>query len=364
MTLDYEVSEDIGKVNKPNVIYKRKWLEWKFLQPIAASTTFGQVNDVRDYVIEVLTSMLVGNERLVENSIPDDIGMQLLRQSVLDFNLNQQEEFKRKGHAELYMMDDTPRMKHNEKTLLQDKTYLHTLDGKAIVDTGEKDESGEIVEAEVNSSQMNVLFPYKKVTSKSLYATQLKVMPSTEMDGVLERARDITLQGKVSHETCLQGVAQVGNNMYVMSPNVDLGGSEEPTIYGNGTTIVNSHLKRPWQFPQSMTLFQPSQGRHDDGTAQDFVDWCNCHNRKTIVALDDTYGGNVSRMTVHGVGSYEIALGTYSPTDIVLYGRDIHGVSNETDIPLTTDTYRAVRNGELENHFYQTRTVYVDGVAT
>jgi hypothetical protein len=49
---------------------------------------------------------------------------------------------------------------------------------------------------------MNVLFPYRKMTEKSLYATQLKVRKSSEIDEFLELSRGITLQGKVSFEKC------------------------------------------------------------------------------------------------------------------------------------------------------------------
>lgn len=50
---------------------------------------------------------------------------------------------------------------------------------------------------------MNVLFPYKKISSKSLYASQLKVESATDIDDLLERSRGITLQGKVSYENCI-----------------------------------------------------------------------------------------------------------------------------------------------------------------
>lgn len=79
----------------------------------------------------------------------------------------------------------------------------------------------------------------------------------------MENARGITLQGKVSYEDCMRAVAQVGNNIYVMSSNVDIGGGVEDRIHGNGLTIVNSRLDRPYYFPNSMTLFQPSQDQYD-----------------------------------------------------------------------------------------------------
>jgi len=104
---------------------------------------------------------------------PIDKGIEDINDYIIEFNLNLQDEFKKRGHRELYMMDDTQRMKPNKGAQADDKTYLHTLDGKAI------DEQGNV---EVNSSQMNVLFPYRKMTSKSLYATQLKVRPAIEMD--------------------------------------------------------------------------------------------------------------------------------------------------------------------------------------
>lgn len=82
----------------------------------------------------------------------------------------------------------------------------------------------------------------------------------------------------------------------------------------------------------------------------DFIKWHKRHNRKTIVSLDDTYGKNVSMLTFMGVGSYELALGTYSPTDIVVSdGR------RETSISLNSETYRQVRNGESDGNKYEDR---------
>ena len=49
----------------------------------------------------------------------------------MDFNLNLQDEFKRKGHNELYMMDDTWGMKPNAREEAYGKTYMHSLNGKS-----------------------------------------------------------------------------------------------------------------------------------------------------------------------------------------------------------------------------------------
>lgn len=48
---------------------------------------------------------------------------------------------------------------------------------------------------------MNVLFPQKKMSVKSLYATKLKV--ENDIDDTLERALGITLRGQVSYKDCL-----------------------------------------------------------------------------------------------------------------------------------------------------------------
>lgn len=68
------------------------------------------------------------------------------------------------------MMDDTLRMKPIDRHKTQDseKTYMHCLDGKAIVQ--EEDANGDKQDVEINSSQLNVIFPYRKMSSKSLYA--------------------------------------------------------------------------------------------------------------------------------------------------------------------------------------------------
>lgn len=117
--------------------------------------------------------------------------MDQLNEFIIDYNLWEQQEFKNKGHQELYMMDDTSHMKINHSDLHNDKVYMHTLNGKAII--GDSSES-----KLVNSSQLNVLFPQKKISKKSMYQTQLRIYGDSEIDDVLEGLRGITLNGNVS----------------------------------------------------------------------------------------------------------------------------------------------------------------------
>lgn len=87
------------------------------------------------------------------------------------------------------MMDDTQTMKPNRRTIAIDKTYMHCLNGKS--------------ESNYNVSQMSVLFPYKKMSSKSLYSSYLQIRKPEQMDDLLEYARGITLQGKTTYQECL-----------------------------------------------------------------------------------------------------------------------------------------------------------------
>ena len=105
-----------------------------------------------------------------------------LNKKIVDFNLEIQGKFKKSGHQELYMMDDTQTMNPDGeiRTIESDKKYMHGLNGKDAVTS-------------FNSSQMNVLFPFKKMTAKSLYSSQLKVMAAKDIDDSLETARGITL---------------------------------------------------------------------------------------------------------------------------------------------------------------------------
>lgn len=66
------------------------------------------------------------------------------------------------------------------------KQYMHTINGLFVPNDG-----GSIVSA----SQMNVLFPLKKMSVKSLYASQLKVESDVDIDDTLEKALGITLIG-------------------------------------------------------------------------------------------------------------------------------------------------------------------------
>lgn len=94
---------------------------------------------------------------------------------IMEFNLKEQQDFKERASQELYMLDDTQWMKPNESTFSSDKTYMHCINGLSEQDGG-------------NSSQMNVLFPFKKMSRKSMYASQVKVPNARDMDDILERA--------------------------------------------------------------------------------------------------------------------------------------------------------------------------------
>lgn len=128
---------------------------------------------------------------------PSSTDIDAINEYIVEFNLELQTKFKEKGHQELYMMDDTVGMKPNQKFLHLDKVYMHSLNGRAIVE----DDDGNGVE--VNSSQLNVLFPYKKMSSKSLFSNTVKALAKDEIDDYMERQRGITLQGKVSYMKCL-----------------------------------------------------------------------------------------------------------------------------------------------------------------
>lgn len=114
-----------------------------------------------------------------------------LNESIMDFNLELQEMFKDKGHSELYLMDDTKWMNPNSKdtTFSSDKVNMHLLNGQVVNETGTET---------INTSQLNVIFPFKKVSSKSLYAEQLSVESPYELDGKMENSRQMSLQGKVT----------------------------------------------------------------------------------------------------------------------------------------------------------------------
>ena len=281
---------------------------------------------------------------------PESISsLEELNDYIIEFNLNLQTKFKDSGHQELYMMDDTKGMNPNERDFSQGKTYLHCLNGTARMED-EDDGEGEQV---VNSSQMNVLFPFKKMTSKSLYASQLKVETQRSIDDSLERSRGITIQGKVSYENCVKAVVQVGGNLYMMSPTIDLGiDAFHRHIHGNGLTIVNGY-DFPYHFPHSMTLFQPGQKQYDGENLVEedtgFIEWYRNHSRKTVVSFKETYGGNVSYLKCLGTGSYELELSTYSPTGIVVRGSN----GEETWKTFDTDSLRGIRLEESDSDRYE-----------
>ena len=70
-----------------------------------------------------------------------------------------------------------------------------------------------------------------------------------------------------------------------------------------------------------------------------FIEWYERHSRRTVISMSDTYGGNISTLRYLGLGSYEIQLATYAPTDILLIG----GNGREKDIRLDSTTFRRIR---------------------
>ena len=287
---------------------------------------------------------------------PSETDRSAINEYIIDFNLNLQDDFKKRGHQELYLMDDTKWRNPTEKnsTFATDKVNMHLLNGETFVDTNEMGEDKQRIKELVNSSQLNVLFPFKKVSSKSLYSEQLTVESPYEIDNKMERSRQMSLQGKDSSEKSLQGIANVGGNLYVMSPLVE---SKTPSgnLIANGTTIVNSFIDKPYHFPHTMTLFQPSGDRYDDtNLAKDdngltsFITWYKNHNRKTVVSIIDDYGNNVSKFNCLGSGSYELELATYSPTGIRLYSGE-----DTATIPLNIDKFREIRSDSDDVNKYR-----------
>lgn len=114
-----------------------------------------------------------------------------LNEFIIEFNLGLQESFKNNGHDELYLMDDTQWMNPStgDETFVSDKVNMHLLNGQMLKDTGEKDDYGNPIMKTINTSQLNVIFPFKKVSSKSLYAEQLAVESPYELDGKMESSR-------------------------------------------------------------------------------------------------------------------------------------------------------------------------------
>ena len=107
-----------------------------------------------------------------------------------------------------------------------------------------------------------------------------------------------------------------------------------------------------------MTLFQPSKDMYDSENLEKddetgltpFIDWYKKHNRRTVVSVLPDYGGNKSIFTCTGAGSYEIELATYSPTELVLDGRDV-GESIQ-EIPLDADKFRYIRADKDQKNTY------------
>lgn len=171
----------------------------------------------------------------------DETTLEELNNAIMVFNLKLQDEFKKRGHQELYLMDDTKWMRPNkdDNTFKTDKINMHLLNGQVQI-IGQ-DPFGNRTEDNLNSSQLNVLFPFKKVSSKSLYSEQLTVESPYELDDKMENSRQMSLQGKDTSQNSLRGTATVGGNLYAMSPLVE---AKTPlgNLIANGMTIVNSFV--------------------------------------------------------------------------------------------------------------------------
>ena len=175
-------------------VYSAKYDDLRAFVQMNYAPSFNPVEEFGWWTDDILNMSMQSIFYIMEKNLS------VLNGYILDFNLALQEEFKSKGHNELYLMDDTQRMKPDEedKSVSSEKTYLHSLNGWKDIQRNETTPDGY-----VNSSQLNVLFPFKKTTNKSLYASQLKVTSAIDIDDILERSRNITLQGKVSYEKCV-----------------------------------------------------------------------------------------------------------------------------------------------------------------
>ena len=214
---------------------------------------------------------------------------------------------------------------------------------------------------------MNVLFPFKNLSRKSMYVSQVKVPNARDIDDVLERQMEITLQGNVSYCDCVKAVATVGNNLYAMSTNLDIGieGSVNNSVFGNGLTVVNGYGV-PYYFPHSLTFFQPSQDQYDginlskdSNGLTDFIRWYKLRNHKTRITLNDTYGTNISRLECLGSGSYNLDLATYSPTDLIMMKKRAAS-SEDVWLGLNTKVFRKARAGLLDWVEYVDGKIVVD----
>ena len=237
---------------------------------------------------------------------------------------------------------------NNMGSLKTSKQVMHALNGWFVPNDGSSMQF---------ASQMNVLFPQKKMSVKSLYATRLKV--ENDIDDTLERALGITLRGQVSYKDCLQGMAQVGNELYTLSPNVNVSMSFEgmkDAYHANNFTVVNG--KNHQIFPHTMTLFQEcNESQFGKSSVEEFVNWYRRHNHKTIVTQSEEYGTNVSSLKCLGAKSYELELGTYCPDALVFdtdYELSERGkVDYDKMIRLNSDTFRSIRQGKSDYGRYE-----------
>lgn len=133
------------------------------------------------------------------------------------------------------------------------------------------------------ASQMNVLFPHKKMSVKSLYASQLQV--ESNLDDKIELSPGITLRGHVSYLDCIRGIANVGGDLYTLSPMVPVVGEYDfkdlsQALHSNDFPVDTGN---GMEFSHRITLFQPSQGNYLMSTSLKFIEWYETHNHKTVV---------------------------------------------------------------------------------
>lgn len=148
----------------------------------------------------------------------------------------------------------------------------------------------------------------------------------------------------------------MGNNLYVMSPQIDVGNETHSfgdyTLYGNGLAIVNGNGNSQW-LPNSATLFQPSEEEYVKSNILEFIEWYEGRNGKTRVRLDDTYGTNVTKLKWLGNRSYEIWLSTYCPSHLLIMDDNGNVVSSHH---MDNDTFREIRKGNYNDAKYDDGT--------
>lgn len=291
-------------------------------------------------------------------SIPSEADtVEKVNQAILEWNLSLQRDFLGKARKRAYMVDDTlGEVQSASRSYSTSKAHMHALNGKARVMVDTPNGTGDRVQVgkSLNSTQLNVLFPFERLASKPTTQIGISLTAEANLDSQLEGLGTMDLQGNCSsYVDCVAGLAQANGQLYELGQATDVGvgvpyGSayvlQQITPQTQGMDIFSV-----WpQFSSTITTYQAAGSRMSATTDQGFLDWADRRNRCLLAKRQFELNGNRSRLsTICPRDSYELELAQFGPNSVLCVDVDQNGDPAEVawEVDLTYRGLNRIKRG-------------------